>query len=176
MSATQAVLENTSLAVDAAHGVLANDTDVDGPSLSAVAGTFATAHGGQLVLASNGSYTYTAPTGYFGTDTVNYTVTDGSLTDTGMLTVEVTEQGIRTLDATAFDNHGDADPSNDEMFFGDGNTPLHYNVSDNHAAGLELGLKVHYRTGVDILALEPGTERHRALHRAGGLPGRRPCA
>ena len=148
----QAVLENTSLTVDAAHGVLANDTDVDGPSLSAVAGTFATAHGGQLVLASNGSYTYTAAAGYFGADTVNYTVTDGLLSDIGMLTVEVTEQGIRTLDATAFDNHGDANPANDEMFFGDGNTPLNYNVSDNHAAGLELGLKVHYRTGVDILA------------------------
>ena len=160
--ATQAVLENTSLVVDAAHGVLANDTDVDGPSLSAVAGTFATAHGGQLILAANGSYTYTAPTGYFGTDTVNYTVTDGSLTDTGMLTIEVTEQGIRTLDATAFDNHGDANPANDEMFFGDGNTPLNYNVSDNHAAGLELGLKVHYRTGVDILASsqEPNGTAH----------------
>ena len=33
-AAPQAVLESTSLSVDAAHGVLANDTDVDGGALS----------------------------------------------------------------------------------------------------------------------------------------------
>ena len=43
--------------------LLANDTDVDGPGTTAVAGTFATAQGGTLVLAADGSYTYTpAPT------------------------------------------------------------------------------------------------------------------
>ena len=146
-AAPQAVLENTSLVVDAAHGVLANDTDPDGPSpLTAVAGTFATAHGGQLVLAANGSYTYTPAASYFGTDTVNYTITDGLLTDIGTLTIEVTEQGFRSLDAASVDGSGN-------IFVGTGNTGTNYNVSENHAAGLELGLKIHYRTGDDITPL-----------------------
>src|SRR5262249_18543450 len=58
-AAPQAVIESTSLVVNAANGVLTNDSDVDGPALSAVAGTFTTTQGGTLVLAANGSYTYT---------------------------------------------------------------------------------------------------------------------
>ncbi|MCQ4349183.1 Ig-like domain-containing protein [Pseudomonas stutzeri] len=56
--------------------LLANDSDVDGDTLSVVAG--------------NGSYTYTPPADFHGTDTVDYTVTDGSLTDTATLTLTVT--------------------------------------------------------------------------------------
>jgi hypothetical protein len=72
-----------------AVSLLANDTDVDGPSKSAVSGTFVTAQGGSLVLAADGSYTYTPATGFSGTDTVSYTVTDGALTDSGLLTITV---------------------------------------------------------------------------------------
>ncbi|MDD5400061.1 MAG: tandem-95 repeat protein [Sulfurimonas sp.] len=67
----------------------ANDYDVDGDALSVVAGTFATANGGQLVLASDGSYTYTPAANFNGVDSVNYTVTDGELTDVGTLTINV---------------------------------------------------------------------------------------
>ena len=69
--------------------LIANDTDVDGPSKTAVAGTFTTAQGGSLVLAADGSYTYTAAANFAGTDTVDYTVTDGALNDTGTLTITV---------------------------------------------------------------------------------------
>ena len=69
--------------------LIANDTDVDGPSKTAVAGTFTTAQGGSLVLAADGSYTYTAAANFAGTDTVDYTVTDGTLSDTGTLTITV---------------------------------------------------------------------------------------
>ncbi|MCQ4349017.1 VCBS domain-containing protein, partial [Pseudomonas stutzeri] len=70
--------------------LLANDSDVDGDSLSVVAGTFVTAQGGSIVIAADGSYTYTPPADFHGTDTVDYTVTDGSLTDTATLTLTVT--------------------------------------------------------------------------------------
>ena len=63
--------------------LLANDTDVDGPGTTAVAGTFVTAQGGTLVLAADGSYTYTPAANFTGTDSVDYTVTDGTLTDVG---------------------------------------------------------------------------------------------
>ena len=68
----------------------ANDTDLDGNALSVVAGTFTTSAGGTIVIAANGSYTYTPALNFNGTDTVNYTVTDGSLTDIGQLTLTVT--------------------------------------------------------------------------------------
>ena len=70
--------------------LIANDTDVDGPSKSAVAGTYTTTQGGTLVLAADGIYTCSPAANFTGTDTVNYTVTDGSLTDVGTLTITVT--------------------------------------------------------------------------------------
>jgi len=69
--------------------LIANDTDVDGPSKTAVAGTYTTTQGGTLVLAADGSYTYTPALNFTGTDTVGYTVTDGTLTDVGTLTITV---------------------------------------------------------------------------------------
>ncbi|MDH3448243.1 MAG: retention module-containing protein, partial [Gammaproteobacteria bacterium] len=59
----------------------ANDTDLDGDTLSVVAGTFATAQGGSITIATDGSYTYTPAANFNGIDTVDYTVTDGNLTD-----------------------------------------------------------------------------------------------
>jgi VCBS repeat-containing protein len=70
--------------------LISNDTDVDGPIKTAVAGSYSTAQGGTLVLAADGSYTYTPALNFNGTDTVNYTVTDGTLTDVGTLTLTVT--------------------------------------------------------------------------------------
>ncbi|QSZ41142.1 Ig-like domain-containing protein [Sulfurimonas aquatica] len=67
-----------------------NDTDLDGDALSVTPGTFTTAQGGTLVLAADGSYTYTPAANFNGVDTVDYTVTDGSLTDVGTLTINVT--------------------------------------------------------------------------------------
>jgi VCBS repeat-containing protein len=58
-----------------APGVLANDADADGDALSAVLVTVP-AHG-ELVLASDGSYTYTPAAGYRGTDTFEYVAHDG---------------------------------------------------------------------------------------------------
>ena len=66
-----------------------NDSDVDGDALSGVAGSFATAQGGTLVLAADGSYSYTPAADFNGIDTVTYTVTDGALTDTATLTITV---------------------------------------------------------------------------------------
>jgi YVTN family beta-propeller protein/VCBS repeat-containing protein len=61
-----------------AHGVLANDTDVDNTSgqLSAVLGT-GPAHG-TLTLNPNGSFTYTPSANFTGTDSFAYRTTDGT--------------------------------------------------------------------------------------------------
>jgi len=67
-----------------------NDTDVDLDALTVVAGTFTTAEGGILVLAADGSYTYTPATNYNGPDSIDYTVSDGTSTDVGTLNITVT--------------------------------------------------------------------------------------
>ncbi|MBA6339418.1 cadherin-like domain-containing protein, partial [Colwellia sp. MB02u-10] len=48
-----------------------------------------TAQGGTLALAADGSYTYIPAANFNGTDTVDYTVTDGTATDVGQLTITV---------------------------------------------------------------------------------------
>ncbi|QIZ78019.1 Ig-like domain-containing protein [Ferrimonas lipolytica] len=67
----------------------ANDTDVDSDTLTVVAGTFTTTQGGTIVIAADGSYSYTPAPNFNGTDSVEYTVSDGNLTDTGTLTINV---------------------------------------------------------------------------------------
>jgi hypothetical protein len=59
----------------AAPGVLANDSDADGDSLTAVLVT-APAHGA-LLLDANGGFTYTPAAGFSGSDGFTYKVTDG---------------------------------------------------------------------------------------------------
>ena len=76
--------------------VLANDTDVDGETLTVVnAATFIGAYG-TLVLASNGSYTYTPgaaaqalTNGQTANDVFTYIASDGTASDTATLTITV---------------------------------------------------------------------------------------
>lgn len=69
------VNEDNTLAVSAANGVLANDTDAEGSSLTACF-VYGPLHG-NLTLNSNGSFTYTPAANYNGTDSFQYTATIG---------------------------------------------------------------------------------------------------
>ena len=81
--------EDTPLTVLVAAGVLANDTDVDGPTLTAAVAT-GPAHG-TLALNPNGSFTYTPALNYNGPDSFTYTVSDGNGgTATGTVSLTVT--------------------------------------------------------------------------------------
>jgi hypothetical protein len=75
--------EDTAVVVD----VLANDSDVDGDSLSVQSVTQGS-HG--LVATDGVTVTYTPDPDWHGTDTFSYTVSDGSLTDTALVAVTVT--------------------------------------------------------------------------------------
>lgn len=75
--------------------VLTNDTaqNPDGPTESlTVVNTqpFDTANGGAVTITANGTYTYTPAAGFTGTDTFEYTVTDGLTSDVGQVSVSVT--------------------------------------------------------------------------------------
>ncbi|OLO02632.1 hypothetical protein BTW07_18705, partial [Salinicola socius] len=104
---TQTTGENTALTVNAAQGVLANDSDVDGGTLSVSAVNGVTGSVGQAITGSNGgtftlnadgSYSFNPGTafdrlaaGQTDTTKVSYTVSDGQGgTATSTLTVTVT--------------------------------------------------------------------------------------
>jgi hypothetical protein len=69
------VNEDAILAVPAANGVLANDTDVEHDALTAVL-TALPAHGA-LVFGANGAFTYTPVANYAGPDSFRYKANDG---------------------------------------------------------------------------------------------------
>ena len=73
--------------VVAAPGVLANDTDVDGQTLTATAVT-QPAHG-SLSLATNGAFTYTPAANYNGSDSFTYRANDGTV-NSNTVTVSLT--------------------------------------------------------------------------------------
>lgn len=76
--------------------VVANDTDIDGDSL------FISSHSqpanGSVVDNGDGTVTYTPNSGYFGSDSFTYTVSDGSLSDTATVNLTVNEVGGGTND------------------------------------------------------------------------------
>ncbi|MBD3315836.1 MAG: tandem-95 repeat protein, partial [Chitinivibrionales bacterium] len=71
------LVEDGGLSRSAANGVLTNDTDPDGPSLSAVLVDPIDASEGTLVFRANGSFDYTPPPNFNGTVVFSYLATDG---------------------------------------------------------------------------------------------------
>ncbi|MDP2389217.1 MAG: Ig-like domain-containing protein, partial [Acidobacteriota bacterium] len=68
--------------------VLANDTDPDGNGTLSIQGVSTPAQGSVLIN-SNGTLTYTADPTYTGPVSFSYTITDGTLTSTAQVTVNV---------------------------------------------------------------------------------------
>jgi VCBS repeat-containing protein len=88
-----AATEDTPLTVPA-PGVLANDTDPDGDTLTAV--QVSPPQHGTLTLNPDGSFTYTPDPGFTGPDTFTYRASDGALTsNTATVTLTVTPEPNR---------------------------------------------------------------------------------
>ena len=67
------------------------DRDADGDALAVVAGSFATASGGQVTLQADGSFVYQGAAGYVGPDHFDYTLSDPSgATDIGRVNLILT--------------------------------------------------------------------------------------
>jgi hypothetical protein len=93
---------DTLLNIAANNGVQANDSDVDGDTLTTalVSGPY----NGTLNLNSDGSFNYTPNAGYFGDDSFTYSVSDGTLTQQATATITVNgsaDDHSDVLDATA---------------------------------------------------------------------------
>ena len=82
------------LSVNVEAGVLANDADVDGDTLTVALASDVT--NGTLSLAADGSFTYTPTVGFHGTDSFSYTVSDGDLVS-GPADVNITVDAIDLL-------------------------------------------------------------------------------
>jgi VCBS repeat-containing protein len=115
------VVHDTVLTV-AAPGVLGNDTDDDGDTLTAVLQTGPTS--GTLALNSDGSFTYTPNAGFVGPDSFTYVANDGvDDSNVATVTIDVTNQApvavddaqstpfetATTIDVLANDNDPDGD-------------------------------------------------------------------
>ena len=121
--------DNTQLNVSAGNGVLANDTDPNGfkgnAAVSAVNGTadnlnnpVSGTNGGSFILHADGSFSFDPgsdfqdlPLAKSSDTSINYTLTDGNMTDTATLTITVTgtndvpvasDSSISTNEETAF--------------------------------------------------------------------------
>ena len=81
---------NTALSV-AGNGVLSNDTDPEGNSVTAAPVT-GPSHG-TLTLNANGSFTYTPTANYVGSDSFTYRASDGTATST-LATVSLTVKAV----------------------------------------------------------------------------------
>ncbi len=93
--------EDTVLTVDTLTGVLANDSDIDGDSLTAsvVSGPA----NGELTLNGDGSFNYTPNANFSGTDSFVYEASDGGLES--QATVTLTINPIAEAPIAAIDNY-----------------------------------------------------------------------
>jgi VCBS repeat-containing protein len=94
--------EDTTLTIDAATGVLANDTDADGDTLKAVLDT-GPSHG-TLTLNADGSFEYTPDENFHGTDTFTYHAND-DLFDSSLTTVTITVDSINDAPEAVADGY-----------------------------------------------------------------------
>jgi hypothetical protein len=98
---TYGVPENTTANVTAAAGLLNGASDADGDSLTASAVTQPS--DGTVAVNSDGSFTYTPNTGYTGSDSFTYAISDGAASTDATVTLNVHADSTRpTANAASY--------------------------------------------------------------------------
>lgn len=108
------LLEDASLSVKPAEGVLANDSDVDGDTFSAILALLP--RHGTIVFNADGSFEYVPEADFNGTDAFAYYATDGVL-QSQIVTVALNIQELN--DAPAFVASGDVSVMEDSGAYAD---------------------------------------------------------
>ncbi len=125
-------------------GVLANDSDVDGNPLTATLVT-APAHG-SVLLAANGSLTFTPAVGFAGTDTFTYVANDGLL-NSAVATVTITVLPVVVPPST----------DNVKFFVADSGSRRTFGYSPTGTMVSNIGLNTEDQKPRGIAANEAGT-------------------
>ncbi len=102
MADTYSTIEDSTLSVNAAQGLLANDVDADGDPLSVTLDVGPAR--GQLTLQADGSFAYVPEANYAGPDTFSYRVTDGVDTS-GPTTVLLTMTAVNDIPVAVPDSY-----------------------------------------------------------------------
>ncbi|MHB8897921.1 MAG: Ig-like domain-containing protein, partial [Thermoguttaceae bacterium] len=98
---------NGTLTTTTTNGVLANDTDPDTASSSLTAAVATQPAHGTLTLNTNGTFTYKPTTGYRGTDTFTYKVSDGTNTSAAVtVTIKVNAAPVAVADTYTIGEDG----------------------------------------------------------------------
>ncbi|MCP5224097.1 MAG: cadherin-like domain-containing protein [Thauera sp.] len=148
------------LVVSAAAGLLANDSDADGDALLVL--NYTPPANGVMNLLTDGSFTYTPDAGFVGSEVLTYTVSDGTDTRTGTVTLVVENEAPTVQDETYTVHAGDV-------------------LVVSAAAGLlanDSGRRRRCAAGAELHAArerrhEPAHRRQLHLHAGCGLRGQR---
>ena len=118
------VLSDSSI-VFAAEQILTETSDVDSESLN-LSNLTLTSGSGTLSDNGDGTWTYTAPSGWTGTISLSYSVGDGVLETSGSATIEVvdTGSGSNVVQGSSGDDTIQGSDGNDMLLAGDGNDNL----------------------------------------------------
>ncbi|RIK84024.1 MAG: hypothetical protein DCC68_02405 [Planctomycetota bacterium] len=131
-SESYATATDQTLVVPVEQGVLANDTDVDNATLTAVlVGNVAN---GTLNLNADGSFTYTANAGFVGVDSFSYRASDGQA-QSGPITVSINVTAVNTA-PTANDDAYQIDENNTLSITKSGAVPPQQVFYSNFDAGV----------------------------------------
>ena len=115
----------------ASNGLLANDSDPEGDTLSITTLAITTANGGSVSItnAATGEFTYTPPAGFTGADTFSYSISDGNGgSDNGTASITVSDL-IWFVDNTGGGTGGSGTMADPFKTLGD------FNTSTSPAAG-----------------------------------------
>jgi RHS repeat-associated protein len=118
---------NTPLTLSAAT-LLANDTDIEGDTLSL--SSVSNAINGTVTLNASGNAVFTPTPGFSGTGSFNYTVTDGSSTGTATVTITVIDPPL-ILQGTTKNDSLTGKSGNDQLYGNAGNDTLIGNAGDD---------------------------------------------
>ena len=143
---TATLAANGVLTIAAATGVLANDTDAEGDTLTAVIVTADEPTHGVVILNADGTFKYTPNPNFAGTDTFTYTANDGSIASSPVtVTINVTE-----VPPTAVNDTYNV-PENDTLF----TAPTSVLANDTNVDGTTFTAVLDAYTGPGTLVLSP---------------------
>lgn len=129
-----AATEDEALTVDAAEGVLANDSDIDGDLLS-VSIVDEPSHG-TVTLGKDGSFVYTPEPDFYGEDSFTYVASDGQV-DTEVASVTIMVDAVNDVPTTAADMYA---TSEDEVLTVEASDGVLANDSDVEGDAMTVSL------------------------------------